>query len=228
MSATIQAELEALIPPGTGVDYGIFTRRVENALARSRRQVKAGLRTPEQHAELVAGAKRARQACGGSRWSQTNGSQAYQDRASELHAELREAIEAERLPSEVTDVPWLFERSKGNSYPAHTERGGKWMVFVPMTAIDDTWSLIAMAVRTGALGSSAKTSTRMPNPNARSHVDGVICVYTYDGDDVQDVMRIREVLRALGVTWKIGWKADATTRAGLYTGSGGRMSRYWA
>jgi len=48
-----------------------------------------------------------------------------------------------------------------------------------------------------------------PNPHETSPKDGVICVYTYSLDDLQDVRRVRQALRELGVTWKIPYKLNA-------------------
>lgn len=39
----------------------------------------------------------------------------------------------------------------------------------------------------------------------------MICVYTYDYEDKDDVMRIREVLRDLGIRRPIIYKADEDT-----------------
>ena len=56
----------------------------------------------------------------------------------------------------------------------------------------------------------------------------MICVYTYDWTDEEDVRRIREVLRELGFVKKIPYKADQETRAGRYAASGeGRVSKYY-
>ena len=70
------------------------------------------------------------------------------------------------------------------------------------------------------MGSGAKVSTMKPNPLARDPNTKVICVYTYDADDALDCTRVRDELRALGVTWKIPYKTDAQTNAGRYAADG--------
>src|SRR5438046_2716562 len=66
------------------------------------------------------------------------------------------------MPSQVTDSYWISASRERGSYPAHTTRGGKWLVFVKSEHIDEFWLKIRDAVRDGLLGSSAKCSTAMP------------------------------------------------------------------
>src|SRR5262245_15869141 len=119
-------------------------------------------------------------------------------------------------PSEETDVYWLHAARKTGSYPASTENCGKWLVFVPLSQIDEVWAKIKLATEEGRLGSAAKVGTARPNPNATNRASKVICVYTYDWTDEADVRRVRHELRALGITSKIPYKADEDTYAGRY------------
>lgn len=131
-------------------------------------------------------------------------------------------------PSEETDEYWIYARRKVGTYPRHTSRGGKWDVFVVNSRVDVVWAQIKAAVEEGKLGNEAKVRTALPSPNSHAPNSKVICVYTYDGDDEEDVMRVRDALRKLGITGKIGWKADDATRQGLYQVHGDtRISRYW-
>lgn len=132
-------------------------------------------------------------------------------------------------PSGVTNIHWLYAHRQQGSYPEATEEGsGKWMVFVPREQIDNVWLIIAEAIRQGKLGNSAKVSTARPNPNSTNQNDHVICVYTYDYRDLEDVKRIRSTLRELGITWKIPYKTDAATYAGQYQVRGHRrISTYY-
>lgn len=131
-------------------------------------------------------------------------------------------------PSEVTDVYWLFaEREKGK-YLSYTPRGGKWLIFVNIKDIDEVWGKIKKATEDGKLGSSAKVATARPNPNATNPETKVICVYTYDWTDKEDVKRIRDELRKLGITNKIPYKADEDTLSGKYRVKGHtRISKYY-
>ena len=68
----------------------------------------------------------------------------------------------------------------------------------------------------GLIGDRAKVSTAKPNPNARDPNRRVLCVFTYNYEDIEDVRRIREQLRRIGVNEKIAYKADEDTKAGRY------------
>jgi len=131
-------------------------------------------------------------------------------------------------PSQVTSAYWLFAECKFGNYPEHTERGGKWLIFVPVALIDEVWAKIKFATEEGKLGKTAKVSTARPNPNSPSPDKSVICVYTYDSTDQEDVWRVRQVLRDLDVTWKIPYKTDEDTHCGRYKNRGDkRISKYY-
>jgi hypothetical protein len=109
-----------------------------------------------------------------------------------------------RPPSEVMDEYWIYARRRSADYPPHTERGGKWLLFIPKEHIDEAWATIKEATEDGRLGSSAKVATACPNPHETNPGSKVICVYTYDGDDRDDVGRVPGDLRALGF-----WAAES-------------------
>jgi len=131
-------------------------------------------------------------------------------------------------PSEVTASYWIYaEREKGR-YPESSGRSGKWLVFVDVKNIDDVWAKIKRATEEGRLGGSAKVATAKPNPNATNPDTKVICVYTYDWTDEEDLRRVREELRKLGITNKIPYKADEDTLSGKYRIRGDtRISKYY-
>ncbi|MBI5243018.1 MAG: DUF1917 domain-containing protein [Elusimicrobia bacterium] len=131
-------------------------------------------------------------------------------------------------PSQVTDAYWVCAERKTGSYPEPTERNGKWLIFVPLARVDAVWELIRLATEEGRLGDSAKVATARANHNAVDQDKKVICVYTYDWQDKEDVMRIRAELRTLGIAWEIPYKADADTDAGRYRVAGHtRISKYY-
>jgi hypothetical protein len=82
------------------------------------------------------------------------------------------------------------------------------------------WSEIKKAVEQGKLGDSAKAATARPNPHAATLNEKVICIYTYDWADKEDVRRVREELRKLGITNKIPYKADEDILRGKYRATG--------
>ena len=94
--------------------------------------------------------------------------------------------------------------------------------------MDTVWRKIKKATEEGKLGDSAKVATAKFNPNATNHNTKVICVYTYDWTDTEDVKRIREELRKIGITNKIPYKADKDTLRGKYRIRGHtRISKYY-
>ncbi len=140
----------------------------------------------------------------------------------------RNVNENDEQPSTHTEGYWLFAERRTGTYPESTERSGKWLIFVPVARIDDTWRIIKSAVEIGQLGRAAKVATARDNPNAPNPKERVICVYTYDCDDREDVFRIRQALRDLGFTQKLAYKTDDATYAGLYRVKGNtRISLYY-
>ena len=138
-----------------------------------------------------------------------------------------EGLSIEECPSLVFDEYWVHAERKFGTYPSPTVRGGKWLLFIPADQINEVWATVKKAVEDGRLGGRAKSSTALSNPNSNDPTKNVICVYTYDGDDKDDVWRVRGVLRDMGFVRKIYWKADQTTRDGQYNNRGHRgVSRY--
>ncbi len=131
-------------------------------------------------------------------------------------------------PSQVTGGFWLYAERQQGAYPPATPRGGKWLIFASRGAVDALWRKIRHAVEAGQLGSSAKVSTARRNLNATDPSKHVICVYTYDSDDLEDVRRVRQALRQLGVRRPIPYKTDEATEAGQYQLHGQqRISKYY-
>jgi hypothetical protein len=107
-------------------------------------------------------------------------------------------------------------------------RPGKWLIFVSRSRVDALWESVRRAVQGGRLGHAAKVSTALPDPLSPDPKKHVICVYTADEDNPTDVRRVRDALRALGITWKIPYKSDRATRAGQYEmTTGGPAAKYY-
>ena len=133
-----------------------------------------------------------------------------------------------KKPSEVTDRYWLYAERKIGNYPKPTKNCGKWLIFVPIIQVDAIWAKVKIATEEGKLGNASKVSTAKPNPNSSNSKKSVICVYTYDWTDEADTKRIRQVLRELGITLKIPYKADSETLEGKYANKGDkRISKYY-
>lgn len=121
-----------------------------------------------------------------------------------------------RRPSEEKDAFFIRARASRVQYPSHTERSGKWLLFIAKQDVDEVWQRIRTALIAGKLGNSAKVSTVRPNSNSTDAGKHVICVYTYDCEDREDVMRIRASLRELGFVSPIAYKTDLATDGGRY------------
>jgi hypothetical protein len=81
---------------------------------------------------------------------------------------------------------------------------------------------IAKAVSEGKLGTAANFVTRQPSSRAtyigdeKSHV---ICIYTKDFTNKEDVKRVFNMLREIGLKGKLHYKADIFTHLNLYSGN---------
>ena len=132
------------------------------------------------------------------------------------------------LPSKTTRMYWIVQDA-----PEPSERGldddqvGKWLIFAPPAEVDEAWRKVRDATVEGTLGISAKVSTAKPNPDSRDE-RSVIYVYTRDWADEADVMRVRERLRELGFTERIGYKRNIETYRGEYSEEGRKVTYYSA
>ena len=88
-------------------------------------------------------------------------------------------------------------------------------MFVDEEDVDAVWEKVATATLSGRLGCAAKVATAWPNPLARSS-KRVICVYTCDFTDHEDVTRVLVVLRDLGFKERLSYKTDVDTLSGRY------------
>ena len=143
-----------------------------------------------------------------------------------IYAPLREGEGI--LPSKTTRMYWIVQDA-----PAPSGRGldddqvGKWLIFVAADRVDEAWRKIRDETVQGTLGISAKVSTAKPNPDSRDE-RSVIYVYTRDWADEADVMRVRERLRELGFTERIGYKRNIETYKGEYSEEGRKVTYYSA
>jgi hypothetical protein len=114
-----------------------------------------------------------------------------------------------RLPSRNTDAYWVY----ANAPDMSRARGytGKWLIYVPTMEIDGWWKVIATATRLGELGWRAKAATARPKRMAGDPRVKLICVYTRDWRDEDDVRQVLARLRELNVTWRLSYKTDRAT-----------------
>ncbi len=137
-----------------------------------------------------------------------------------------------KVSSPLEDDPDVLDRPGrsrpfGAGGPRRRPGGGKWLIFAPADEVDEAWRKIRDETVKGTLGISAKVSTAKPNPDSRDE-RSVIYVYTRDWADEADVMRVRERLRELGFTERIGYKRNIETYRGEYSEEGRKVTYYSA
>ncbi|MGC9435079.1 MAG: putative phosphothreonine lyase domain-containing protein [Methanomicrobiales archaeon] len=131
-------------------------------------------------------------------------------------------------PTRTTQMYWIIQDAPGSKREAiDSDKAGKWLIFVEKDVVDALWRRIRDATCEGRLGISAKVSSAKPNPASRDD-RYVIYVFTSDWSDQEDVMRVREELRELGVEERIGYKRNLETFAGEYSKKGKRVTFYSA
>jgi hypothetical protein len=131
-------------------------------------------------------------------------------------------------PLITTQTYWIVQDAPGISPEAtEDEKAGKWLIFLEPGQVDAAWKRVRDASVAGELGISSKVSTGKPNPDSRDYRK-VIYIYTRDWADEPDVMRVRERLRELGFTDRIGYKRNIETFAGEYAKKGKRVTFYSA
>ena len=121
---------------------------------------------------------------------------------------------SELPPTQVTSEYWVLADGPGAA-EADLERCGKWLVFVLPDQVDSWWARIREATEQGRLGIQAKAATALDNPLATSR-GRLICVYTRDWQDHDDVRRVLGALRDMGICWRLSYKTDEATQADVY------------
>ena len=91
---------------------------------------------------------------------------------------------------------------------------GKWLIYRADTEIDRAWRTVATATFNRRLGISAKASTA-----ASRQKQHVICVYSENYLNLEDVMHVRAKLRTLGFNEALCYKPDLYTYLGIYDGT---------
>lgn len=125
-----------------------------------------------------------------------------------------------RNPSITYDTMWLYAAQPDLKEFQSNETTGKWCIFRHEDEIDDLWNKIAILASKGEI-LLAKCSTALNTTFYNIHAKRedrthIICVYTNDWSDKDDLLKVRKVLRSIGVAEEIGYKRDIDTRAGKY------------
>lgn len=77
---------------------------------------------------------------------------------------------------------------------------GKWMLFPMPNDVDRVWRIVAQATWEGKLGVTAKVATKSDGQEAPERAaQRLICIYTYNFSDEDDVKRVLLSMRELGL-----------------------------
>jgi hypothetical protein len=112
------------------------------------------------------------------------------------------------------DVEWIWAYQLVRVEPIHR---GKWMLFPKTENVDEVWEKVKILVAANRLGNNANCS-RADNENIRYLCFiYVICVFTQNFEDVQDVFRVLVTLRRNCLqNTAIHYKTDEATEQGVF------------
>lgn len=110
-------------------------------------------------------------------------------------------------PSKNTYRYWILYRLKSFSNFKSSDITGKWCIFLTGEEVDEKWVLIKSLIDRKEI-ISAKVSTSLSQVKNNEYV---ICVYTKDWSDVEDLKKTRASLSSVGFTKKIKYKRDIDT-----------------
>ena len=133
-------------------------------------------------------------------------------------------------PSGVVEEYWLYAENKGKKfYEDYTKNCGKWMIFANKgEELDLIWKQVKELTEKGLLVDSCKVSTTKENPNALTRDMGVICIYTYNSNDKEDLLRVANQLFKIDRVSKLVYKEDKATGEGKYAIKGDKkISKYF-
>ena len=89
--------------------------------------------------------------------------------------------DCQKQPSSCSCVAWLVARS---GEQVKSDRCGKWIIRPEKQCVDEIWKKITRLLSKNQLGNEARVSTKI---RGDMHI---ICLYTNDFEDVQDVFRV--------------------------------------
>lgn len=130
-------------------------------------------------------------------------------------------------PTMVTESFWVWCQPPHVSQ--YTSTHGKWLVFKPMSTLDESWHKIRRAVEANEFGdgcTGAKCSTNRQDPAKPKSSQGVFMVYTTkEGVDEVGLLLIHKVKQT------IRYKTDEATLSGQYAHKGDKKitckTIYW-
>ena len=117
-------------------------------------------------------------------------------------------------PSKNVSTYWLQAHSPKLKYFQSNEDTGKWCIHLEKDEVDESWLKIKEACQKDQLF-LAKCTTAYSS-GTQEHPQFLICVYTHDWSDTEDVQKIRQTLREIGFTQPLKYKRDIETINKVY------------
>ena len=93
-----------------------------------------------------------------------------------------------------------------------SHRSGKWCIVRDAASVDALWAKIREAVVSGVLPAAMVSSPAVAQQFGGTYL---ICVFTPEWRDRNDVRRVRQLLREMGVVEELGYKRDVETVYGV-------------
>jgi len=100
-------------------------------------------------------------------------------------------------PTKLLSMTHIWSFRSGDAMPDLPDNG-KWMIFESADTVDRIWRVIKQATEQGKLGIAAKVSSKGLADRSRTK-KYLICVYTENYHDKEEITRVKSVLQALGV-----------------------------
>ncbi len=127
-------------------------------------------------------------------------------RADELNLDLIQMVQKARMlhdatarPSDLAAVYWIEAKAGPGLSPPPTGYAGEWRIHLNIENVDAVWEQVKVLTVAGTLGYKSKVSTRpaagQADPNER-----LLCVRTCDARYANDVERVGQALRDIGLT----------------------------
>jgi hypothetical protein len=116
-------------------------------------------------------------------------------------------------PSTEDRCLWLYARGIKPNKNHNPQNTGKWLLFHTAEEIDRAWEKVWQHTTAKRLGTGSKVST-FASLRGKTEKTHVICVYTRDYEQIEDVKDVRRALVRIGYRLPIPYKSDEMTRRG--------------
>lgn len=133
---------------------------------------------------------------------------------------------------EKINLGWIFfsnnNNRKGisskNNLIKDIEFSGKWMVFGDENKLKNIYDNL----KNEDILAFKRTNPEHKhiNPMFKKNNSGVLCVYTYDYRDIEDCIRVLDILKKNGIKETLYYKRDFATISGRYSSPKDKVSTY--